>query len=486
MFNQIKQLSKETLIYGVSTVLGRFLNFILVPFYTNVFPTAEFGIYSNIYAWIGLFNILFIYGMDATYLKFGSLPELRGKKETFSTVQISVTITSALFMLAILAFEAPAAAFASVPFDRSELVTYAAVILALDALTVVPFIHLRLTNRPVRFSAIRIVNIVINITLNLVFVLVLGWGIEAILIANLIASAANVLMLLPVLKGNFVFRFDFGLYRRFLRFGLPYLPGQLGAMAIRVADRPILELLAGKSAVGIYNANYKLGVFMLLFVAMFQYAWQPFFLKSAEDENAKALFAKIFTLFVLVCSAILIPLSLFISDIAQVQIFGKSLIGSDYWSGLHIVPIILMAQMFYGFYVNFVAGLYIEEKMNSFPVIMGIGAAVNIGANFLLIPVWGITGAALGAFIGFGVVAVGFYWVSQRIYGIPYEMDKIGKIFLAIGITGAGYYWLQWTGGLTILFKFILLALFPMLLLAFKVIDIDEIKRLLHRLKTRK
>jgi O-antigen/teichoic acid export membrane protein len=247
-----------------------------------------------------------------------------------------------------------------------------------------------------------------------------------------------------------------------LKFGLPFLPAGFAVMLVQVIDVPILEKLTDLKTVGIYKANYKLGIFMMLFVNMFQFAWQPFFLQNAKESNAKEMFSKILTYFTLVGSIILVVLSLFITDLAQIKIAGFSLVGPEYWAGLQIVPIVLLAYLINGMYSVFVAGIYIEEKSIYVPFITGTGALVNVIVNFLLIPVLGITGAALATLASYFVMALGYYYVTQKFFKVKYELKRIGHIFIAIILVGAIYYYLLSTGNLLFPFKLILLIIFTL------------------------
>jgi O-antigen/teichoic acid export membrane protein len=250
------------------------------------------------------------------------------------------------------------------------------------------------------------------------------------------------------------------LFKRLVRFGLPYLPAGLGMMLVQVIDVPILEKLTDIKTVGIYKANYKLGIFMMLFVNMFQYAWQPFFLTNAKEENAKEIFSKVLTYFTIVGSLMLVLLSLFISDIVQINIFGFSIIGAKYWAGLYIVPVILLAYLFNGLYVVFSAGIYIEEKSIYAPIVAGAGAITNVIANYLLIPYLDIMGAALATLLSYFVMAAGYYIVTQKYYKINYDYYKLFKIALAILFVGTVYYLLMYGGFLNIYYKIILALIF--------------------------
>jgi O-antigen/teichoic acid export membrane protein len=462
MFDKLKELTKDTAIYGISTMVGRFLNFILVPLYTNIFSPADYGIVQLIYAYMAILNIIFIYGLDSAYLKFASFKDIGDEKDNFSTPYIAVFAASLLISFLIVINAAGIGATLSIPAEYSYLIYLSAAILFLDANVVIPFLKLRLDRRAKTFSLYRVINISVNIILNIYLIIILKWGIEAIIISNLVASAVSLMLVSVTIIKNFKLRFHTLLFKRMLKFGLPFLPAGFAVMLVQVIDVPILEKLTDLQTVGIYKANYKLGIFMMLFVSMFQFAWQPFFLQNAKEPDAKQMFSKILTYFTLVGSVILVVLSLFITDFAQIKIAGFSLVGPEYWAGLSIVPIILLAYLINGMYSVFAAGIYIEEKSIYVPFITGAGALVNVIANFLLIPVLNITGAALATLASYLVMALGYYYVTQKFFKVKYELKRIGHIFIAIILVGAFYYYLLATGNLLFPFKLILLIIFTL------------------------
>ena len=471
----LKQLSKDTAVYGVSTIVGRFLNFLLVPFYTNIFLPEEYGIITNIYAFIAILNIIFIYGMDAAYLRFAKDEEIGNEKDIFTTPYFAVLIFSLIFSLIIIWLKVPLGESFAVPDNYNYLFLFVASILFSDAITVIPFIRLRIERRPKKFAAFKIINIVINVSLNLYLILKLKMGIEAVFISNLVASVITFFLLTPSILKLLNFSFSSSIFKRMLKFGLPYIPAGLGSILIQVIDRPIMEHLTDLNTLGIYQANHKLGIFMMLFVSMFQYAWQPFFMQESKSEDAKKIFSRVLTYFTLVASIILIVLSLFIDNIIRFEIFGKTIIGPDYWSGVTVVPVILFAYMFNGLYVVFTAGIYIKEKSIYVPLITGAGAVVNIISNFILIPVLGMMGAALSVLASYIVMAAGLYFVTQKFYKINYEKKKIAIIFLLILLFGAIYYFLYYNIEIILIYKFLLLILFLASILFF-VIDKKEIE----------
>ena len=480
MLEKIKELSKDTAVYGISTMVGRFLNFLLVPFYTHVFSSGDYGIISNIYATIGILNILFLYGMDASYLRYAAKVEAGDEKDNFSTPFLLVFLTSIIFSLVILLLRYPILNVLDIPRIYVYLIFLTAPILLIDSLNAIPFIKLRIERKAKKFAAFKIINILVNVFLNLFLILKLKWGIEAVLISNVIASLTSFILLIPTISDKLKIKINRVLIKKLLKFGLPYFPAGLASMLVQGIDRPILSHLTDLSTVGIYNACYKLGIFMMLFVNMFQYAWQPFFLQNADEKNAKELFSKVLTYFTLAGSVVLVFLSLFINDIVTVKVFGRSLIAASYWSGLSIVPVILLGYLFNGIYVVFTAGIYIKEKSIYVPFITGLGALINIVVNFALIPSMGMMGAAFATLASYVVIAGGFFIVTQKFYKIDYEYGKMFKIFFLILITAGIFYGLMYSGHLLFIYKIILLVVF-LLSITFFVFDKNEIAFIKNR-----
>jgi len=452
MLDKIKSLSKQTLIYGTSTIIGRFLNFILVPFYTNVFPPSEYGVVAVVFAYIAFLNIVYSFGFEAGYFRFASAKEVGDEKQNFTHPFIFITANSLVISGLILVFHSSIAALIGVK-DES-IIIYSAFILFFDALALIPFAYLRLKNKARVFASIKLVNISVNVALNLILILVFKLGLEAVFISNLAASLVTLLFLLPNILKNISFTYHKQLFNELWKFSIPYLPAALASMVVQTLNIIILRYLVDVKTVGIYNANYKLGIFMMLIVSMFEYAWRPFFLNNAKDPNAKALFAKILTLFTGGASVVLIMLTFTIQDIIKIPLpFKGYIIGPGYWSGVVIVPIVLFAYMFLGIYTNLIAGIYIEKKTKYLPLITGLGAVLNIASAFLLIPVWGITGGAVSSLISYIAMTVYMYIVSQKFYPVKYEVGKVAMILL-IDIAALAVFFYTF-GGLDTIYRII-------------------------------
>jgi O-antigen/teichoic acid export membrane protein len=450
MRKELAALSKETLIYGGSTVIVRFLNFLLVPFYVNVLATtAEYGVTGSVYAWIAFLNVIYPLGLEGAFFRYAS----RGEHEatdhaseqklfssSFNLLMIfGISLSVLIFLLAPLIappiFHDPKMDITSELPVFIRIIRYSSVIMLFDSLAVLPFAALRLERKPKVFGLIKITNVVTMLALN--FILILGFhsGVEGIFIANMIASAATFLILIPTFVKKWSLQFDRSAIKLMLPFGLTNVPAYLGAMMVQVIDRPIVQSYLGLGAVGIYQANYRMGFIMMVFVSLFEYAWRPFFMRQhkTDDEQARVLFSHVFTYFMLICAVAFLLLSFFLPFILTTPIFGRQLLPLRYLSGMNIIPVVLFAYIFQGMYTNFIAGIYIKEKNRSLPLITGLGAATNIIANIILIPAMGIMGAAIATQLAYMVMAIAIYRVSQRAYPIHYEWNKVIKIFLIIG-----------------------------------------------------
>jgi O-antigen/teichoic acid export membrane protein len=475
--SRLRSLGSDTAVYGISTIIGRFLNFLLVPFYTNVLVPGEYGIVANVYSWIAFFNVIYGYGMESAYFAYATSGEIGTERENFSTPLITLIVSSVLFSGALLLWSGPVSHVLGVGAGLSMVIPATAGILLLDTVAVIPFASLRLERRAKYFGAVKVLNIVVNVAANLVFLLVLHAGVEGIFLSGLLASGVTILALIPAMKGKVSLDFSRPLFAALLRFGLPYIPAGLAAMAIQVIDRPIMKALTDDATVGVYQANYRLGIFMMLLVSMFDFAWRPFFLTHAKDPDAKSLFSRVLTFFVAGALGVWLTLSLFIGDIVQWSFFGRTLIHRSYWGGLSVVPVVLMGYLFLGMYNNLVAGIYIEKRTGKLPWITGVGGGVNILLNVTLIPVMGMMGAAIATLAAYAAMAAAMALTVRTLYPVPYEWAKILKAFLAAGAAyAATVYFLPDQS--SVFLRALGVPAFALLLWVFGVITKEESKRI--------
>ena len=444
---------------------SRGLGFLLLPLHTNIIATNEYGKAALIFSFLALMNVIYVYGMDVAYLRFVATEDEPKKQKTlFSTGLLSLFFTSAVFSGFLVVFDQTFSIIIFSSETETLLILLSAGILLFDALTLMPFMALRAKEKSVPFAVLKVINVVLNILANILFIVVLKKGIAGIFWANLVSSGLTFLFLLPIIFRYFILKFDYTIFRELLSFGLPYIVSGLAVVAMNIIDRPIIERLTDLETTGIYSAGYKLGTFMALFIAAFRFAWHPFFLSTSKQENAKAVFARVLTYFMLSCSVVFLMVSLFVDEIVRFNLFGYSLFGEDYWVSTSIIPLILISNIFYGMYVNFYVGVFLEKKTSVIAWVTGISAVINILFNFLLIPFFGMLGAAWAKVISYIVLAFLLYKKSNPLYPINYEWSRIVKISVfALGLFLAQIYLLQWThillkGSLVLIFFVFLLA----------------------------
>ncbi len=476
---RVKKLASETAIYGVSSVVGRLITFLLVPFYTQFFAPDLYGVVILIYTAFVFLNILYTHGLESAYLKFASGDEGRTKAhEAFSSATWSLLLTSVLLSVVLLSMKQAVVTTIGIEERWFFLVYYAVGILTLDTLAVVPFAELRLSNRPWMFAGIKLANILTNVGLNVLLIVGLRWGIEAIFVANLAASALSLVLLLPMYARLLRPSLNVDLWKKMMLFGLPFLPGGLGyALTDRVnlfflgrmskgnvlrlygeeidvgelaeradsaaqaagegaaALQQAADAVYGQYVAGAFGTIWKLGIFMMLLVQMFRFAWQPFFLQHADDEDARPLFARVFTLFTVVAAFVVLAVSFFAEELVAIPLpGGRTLIERSYWLGIGLVPVALIAYFFQGWYYNFSAGAYIANKTRYFVHSTLAGGAVAIVLNAALVPTFGMLGAAWATAAAYAVMSLLLGVLIYRHYPLPYEWVRVTATVALTGV----------------------------------------------------
>ena len=440
--------------YGVSSIASRFLNFLLVPFYTHVLTTADFGVSNIVFAIIAFMNIIYQFGFDAAYLRLSQDEDEEGRKRLFSTAFWSQALGSLAFSLPMIAVSGPLARIFLMPDSQRTLFLYAAGILVLDTLKVVPMAHLRLKHAALRFALINLGNVLVNIAANLYFVLHLRKGIEGVFMANLAASAFTLMPALPVLLANLRGAFRGPLFRQLLRFGLPLVPAGLYGTVNEMAGRIFMRLLSQadidrlypgrgydvQQLSGLFAWAWKLGVFGLLLVQMYRMAWQPFFQQRQKDPDAADLFGRVLAYLCHFIGYASVTLMVFLDKLVALPVMGRTLIAPAYWPGLEIVPGVLLSYAIQAWVVHFTLGLYIAKRTDYLMWTNGAGAAATLIGNLLLIPRLGLWGATLSAIFCYLVIAVMITRKSQELYPITLDWKRLGPVlvWLACGwILGA-------------------------------------------------
>lgn len=468
MSKDIIRLGKETLVYGTSTVFARLLNFCLVPFYTYYLATADYGVVATVFALIALLNVVFLFGMDQSYLRFAS--EAENKTEVFRHCFYGLLCYGTLLAVLMYVFSGPLSRLAGIGQAHVHLLHLSVFILLLDMLNMIPFTKLRLQRRAWYFAGVRTASIIVNVAGNVICIAVLHLGVASIFWANIFASLASLLLLSPVLweelcRGE-TCKFNWSLHKQMLKFAWPFVPAGLASLLVSVIDKPILVQLVGLSEVGVYQANFKIGVFMMLIVSMFDQAWRPFFLSHAKDPNAKQIFSRVLTCFTALAGWVLLGLMFLMPDIIQGNLFGSfHLIAPQYWGGLNVISPVLLGYFFYGLYINFMVGPVLTKRTRVLMWITLLGALTSITTNLLLVPHAGIVGAGWAVAASYFVMACALFIFTQKVYTVPYQYAKLAALFL-LGAAMAGAVWTadgNWTNGNILGFKIILLCAYPLL-----------------------
>ena len=449
MRNPIKALAGQTVIYGLGTIVPRLLNYLLTPFYVRVFVSGEYGQISELYAWIALLLAILTFGMETTFFRF-SQKEDSGK--VFNNAETIVLLITSIFLVLYGFFYKSFAELIHYEFN-THYVLLLGIIVAIDAAAAIPFAMLRKENKAGRFSLIKTINVLTNIFFNILFLVVIpeksmmigerlfGEGTSLLIwvfISNILASLLNLILLFPQLS-KLRLRLNRDLIVPMLKYSFPILLISLVGMVNEVADKILIKYLVtipdettlasmnmtgneyAMQQLGIYSANFKLGVLMTIFIQMFRFASEPFFFSHAKDRNAPTLYAKVMTYFVIFCLLIFLGV-MFYMDILQ-HFVGRT--GSDYREGLRIVPIILIANMLYGIVFNLSIWFKLSDKTYYGTIISIIGSITTLLCFFILIPRIGYMGAAIAHLGCYSVMMLVSYFWGQRIMPIPYQIGRI-------------------------------------------------------------
>lgn len=444
--NLIKKLASQTAIYGLSSILGRFLNYLLVPLYTYSFNTGEYGVVSEFYAYAGFLGTLLVFGFETGFFRFSQ--EAEQKEKVYSTALNFVLIANLVFILLVSLFVSPISNALQYS-NHHEYFYWFALILVFDSVASIPFARLRSENKALRFAVIKFSEIGITVLLNIFFIVVCRQafendsnsffgkmynpeiGVGYIFISNLIASSLKLLLLVPQLKGV-LGGIDKKLLRKMFNYSFPMVIIGFAGIINEMLDRAILKfLLTGTpkenmEQLGIYGACYKLSILMTLFIQAFRYAAEPFFFSHAKEKESRKIYADVMKYFVIVCATIFLLVTLYID-------FFKYFIGKDFREGLAVVPILLMANLALGVYVILSIWYKLTDRtlLGSF---VSLGAAVfTILLNMAFIPRYGYLASAWTHLVCYAGMAVVSYLLGQKYYPVEYDLKNIFKyIFVSL------------------------------------------------------
>ena len=423
----LKSLAKDTAIYGLSSIVGRFLNYLLVPVYTIALPASSggYGVVTNVYAWVALMMVILTCGMETGFFRFAN----NGKDapmRVYSTTLLTIGGFSLVFLVLGLTFLHPIAGWLGYA-DHPWYLGMMMLVVAMDAFQAIPFSFLRYQKKALRFASLKLLFIFLNIILNLIYYVGMGGhDVGKAFLINLICTSFIMLCMIPELRG-FKYVFDKDLNRRMMRYCLPLLILGIAGILNQVADKIIFPYVYPDEAqgiveLGIYGACVKIAMIMAMITQAFRYAYEPFVFAGGsgkESKESQALVMKYFVMFTLLA---------FLTVMAYMDIL-RYIIKSDYWEGLRAVPIVMMAEIFMGIYFNLSFWYKLIGKTWWGAVMSAIGCVALLAVNIIFVPRCGYMACAWGGFVGYGVCMVLSYFIGQHHNPVPYPVKSIVGYF---------------------------------------------------------
>jgi O-antigen/teichoic acid export membrane protein len=428
----LKSLAKETAIYGVSSIVGRFLNYLLVPVYTIALPASSggYGVVTNIYAWVALILVLLTCGMETGFFRFAN----KGQDDpmrVYSTTLLSVSIGSLVFVALGLLFLEPIAGWLEYG-EHPWYIGMMMIVVAMDAIQSIPFAYLRYKKRPIKFAALKLLFIFLNIALNLFYYVILeGNDVGYAFLFNLVCTSVVMVCMIPELRG-FTYVLDKELLKRMLRYSLPLVILGVAGILNQVADKIIFPFVYPDEAeatiqLGIYGAASKIAMIMAMFTQAFRFAYEPFVFGKSKEKDSREMYAQAMKFF------IIFTLLAFLAVMFYLDIL-RHVIGRDYWDGLRVVPIVMAAEIFMGIYFNLSFWYKLIDETRWGAYFSLTGCIILILMNIFLVPQYGYIACAWAGFTGYGVAMLLSYFVGQKKYPIQYDLKAIGMYVLLAAV----------------------------------------------------
>ena len=428
----LKSLAKETAIYGVSSIVGRFLNYLLVPVYTIALPASSggYGVVTNIYAWVALILVLLTCGMETGFFRFAN----KGQDDpmrVYSTTLLSVSIGSLVFVALGLLFLEPIAGWLEYG-EHPWYIGMMMIVVAMDAIQSIPFAYLRYKKRPIKFAALKLLFIFLNIALNLFYYVILeGNDVGYAFLFNLVCTSVVMVCMIPELRG-FTYVLDKELLKRMLRYSLPLVILGVAGILNQVADKIIFPFVYPDEAeatiqLGIYGAASKIAMIMAMFTQAFRFAYEPFVFGKSKEKDSREMYAQAMKFF------IIFTLLAFLAVMFYLDIL-RHVIGRDYWDGLRVVPIVMVAEIFMGIYFNLSFWYKLIDETRWGAYFSLTGCIILILMNIFLVPKYGYIACAWAGFTGYGVAMLLSYFVGQKKYPIQYDLKAIGMYVLLAAV----------------------------------------------------
>ena len=432
----MKVLAKETAIYGLSSIIGKFLNYLLVPLYTYVLArTADYGIVTNLYAWTALLLVILTYGMETGFFRFANREDY-DPKQVYRTAFVSLLTTSTLFAVLCVVFRQPIANGLGYA-EHAEFIAMMAVTVALDAFACIPFAYLRYQKRPILFAALKLLFVVLNIAFNLLFLVVLGKNdVVYVFISNILATTIQTLCLLPFTLPRGA-RFSWPVLKEMLRYSLPLLVLGVAGIMNQTLDRilfPYLYPYADADAqLGIYGACFKVAMVMMMFTQAFRYAYEPFVFAKHKDRQSVEAYADAMKYYILF-SFMIMMIVIFYLDIF------RYIIAASYWEGLKIVPVVLWTYIFQGVYFNLSFWYKLTDETKWGAWFSLIGLVITFVLQVVFVPKIGYWASCGSSLVCYFTIMLLSYFIGQKKAPIPYDLKRIGLYtMLTIGLLAVYY-----------------------------------------------
>ena len=417
----LKTLGKESLIYGFGHVISRLITFLLLPIYTHAFSAKEYGIISLAYAFMGFALVVYKYGMDTALMKFSVQSDHSDRKSYISSIYVLQLFTSLIFSVFLFLIR-NSIAEPIIGINDGSLISLIAVVVFLDNLWNHHLLILRSENKSISFISFNLLNVIVTMSLNVIFVVKWGYGITGVFYANIIASVIVFIFSFSVILKRFsILGINSDILKDVLKFGIPFLPAGLLTMVMELSNRYILDIMKGVESVGLFSAGYKLGVFALVLVMGFNMGWTPYFLKRIKEGDAEKDFSIITTLFLGLLGLVVFITSIWISDLIRISINENYFIGKEFWGAEKVVPVVLFGYFFFGTYVIQLPGIYANNMTNWVPIFRAIGAISNVSLNIIFVPKYGVIGSAWATVISFFIMSVTVFLKLNKNYYVKYN-----------------------------------------------------------------
>lgn len=483
--SHVKELFSHTVIYGLGIVLNKSVNFILLPVYTKYFPPEQIGLFTLVQS-ISLFlGIIYTFGMETSFLKyFIDAENVKTKSEIYSSAILSLLLTSTvLSVIVYFTSGSIASLFNFSDFDESlYLLKILCIVMFVDTLYRFPLLLFRAELNTKTYAYINLFTFTVNIICNIVFIIILKKGVEAIFYCYIISTLSTLILGLILTRKYLTFKINFSKVKELFIYGNKFVYIGLFLILIDMSDRFFLKYYYDESLVGIYWANYRLATVMSLVIAAFSFSWTPYFLNLTNNPDNKRIISNVFTYFVFAGLMMFLIFSIFMNQIVKISFLGFNILNENYWSGLGIIPIVLMSYFFSGLYAVFNAAPFMANKTGALLSLSFSGFVINVILNFAFIPTLGITGAALATLLTYFSMALIIYYYSQKVYSIDYNWKKIGKLLLLSGLVFiVGYFVfnnLNIPDLIIVFLNIVLLSLFLFLINSLKIIELKKVQML--------